>query len=153
MLDIFIDGDGCPVKDEAYRVAERYELQVTVVSNSWMRTPDRDWIRLVVVENLFDATDDWIAENVERDDLVITADIPLAKRCIDRGARVIGHRGDEFDEDSVTSALAMRDLLSHLRDLGEITSGPSAFDKRDRSRFLQRMDQTIQSIRRGRPSR
>ncbi|MEM7261827.1 MAG: YaiI/YqxD family protein [Planctomycetota bacterium] len=151
MLEIFIDADGCPVKDEIYRVAERYGLSVTLCANSWMRIPDREWIRLEVVADLFDAADDWIAENVGEDDVVVTGDIPLAKRCLDQGAKVIGHRGDEFDPDSIASALAMRELMSHLRDIGEAGGGPPPFDKRDRSRFLQRLDQVIQEVRRRRP--
>ncbi len=148
MLHVYIDGDGCPVKSETYKVAERYGLRVTVVANAWMRTPPKEWIQLEVVENLFDAADDWIAENVDDDDIVITGDIVLAKRCLDEGARVIGHRGDAFDPDSINSAVAMRELMSHLRDVGEVSGGPPPFDNRDRSLFLQRLDQVIQAIKR-----
>lgn len=147
MLDIFVDADGCPVKQEIYRVAERYGLQVILVCNSWMRRPQEDWIQLVVVEGGIDAADDWIVEHVAERDIVITGDIPLASRCLKEGAVVLGLRGGAFTEENVGEALATRDLLSHLRSLGNPTSGPEPFDKRDRSLFLQRLDQTIHAIR------
>jgi uncharacterized protein YaiI (UPF0178 family) len=148
LLDIFVDADGCPVKQEVYGVAKRYGLKVTLVSNSWMRTPHADWLELVVVEGQFDAADDWIVEYVSEDDIVISGDIPLASRCLERGALVLGPTGRMFTEDNIGEALASRALLSHLRDLGTITGGPAPFENRDRSRFLQRLDETIQAVRR-----
>ena len=151
MLHIYVDADACPVKQEVYRVAKRYRLDVTLVANSWMRVPDERWLRLEVVGDGFDAADDWIVEQVEPYDIVITADIPLASRCIKEGARVIGSTGKPFTEDNIGSALATRDLLSELRGAGEITGGPPPLQKRDRSRFLQALDEVIQSIRHQRP--
>lgn len=148
MLHIYVDADACPVKDEIYKVARRYQLQVTVVSNSWMRTPDDERIRLVVVGKAPDEADDWIAAAAGADDVVVTGDIPLAARCIDRGARVLGLRGRPFTPENVSEALATRDLLKDLREMGTMTSGPPPFEARDRSRFLQGLDQIIQAIRR-----
>ena len=148
MLDIYVDADGCPVKNEVYRVAERYGLRVYLVANAWMRVPDRDRVELVLVGAGLDVADDWIVEHVAENDIVIAGDIPLADRCIKRGARVLSPRGRVFTEDSIGGALATRDLLSHLRELGTVTGGPAPFDKRDRSQFLQRLDEIIQAIRR-----
>ena len=135
-----------------YRVASRYGLDVTLVANAWMRVPDEQWIVLEVVEDGFDAADDWIVEHVRSHDIVVTADIPLASRCLKAGARVIGATGKPFTEDNIGEAVATRDLLSDLRDTGEITGGPPPLTKRDRSRFLQQIDSVIQSIRRQHPS-
>ena len=151
MLHIYVDADACPVKQEVYRVAKRYQLDVTLVANSWMRIPDERWLKLEVVGEGFDAADDWIVEQVQADDIVITADIPLASRCVKAGASVIGTTGKPFTENNIGSALATRDLLSELRGAGEITGGPRPLQKRDRSRFLQTLDEVIQSIRRKRP--
>ena len=148
MLDIFVDADGCPVKEEVYGVAKRYGLKVILASNSWMRTPLADWLELVVVEGQFDAVDDWIAEHVTENDIVISGDIPLASRCLKKGARVVGPTGRVFTEDNIGEALASRELLSHLRQLGTITGGPAPFKERDRSRFLQRLDEAIRAARR-----
>lgn len=148
MFAIFVDADGCPVKPEVYRVAKRYGLKVTVVANSRMRIPQEDRLALVVVEGQFDAVDDWIVEHVGKHDIVISGDIPLASRCLKKGALVLGPTGRVFTEDNIGEALASRELLSHLRELGAMTGGPAPFDKRDRSRFLQRLDATIQAARR-----
>lgn len=148
MLEIFIDADGCPVKQEVYRVAQRYGLHVTVVSNSRIRIPYEAWLELVVVEGQFDAADDWIVEHVTEKDIVISGDIPLAARCLDKGALVLGPRGHPFTEDSIGEALATRALLAHLRELGTIAGGPAPFEPRDRSRFLQLLDETVQAVRR-----
>ena len=148
MLHIFVDADACPVKQEVYRVASRYRLDVTLVANSWMRVPSERWISLEVVEDEFDAADDWIVEHVQPHDIVITADIPLASRCLREGARVIGPTGKPFTENNIGQAVAIRNLLSELRSAGEITGGPPPLKKRDRSRFLQQFDDVIQSIRR-----
>jgi uncharacterized protein YaiI (UPF0178 family) len=147
LLHIFVDADACPVKDEVYRVAQRCGLAVTLVANSWMRHPKDTVIHLEVVKDGFDAADDWIAEHAGRHDIVITADIPLAGRCLAKGARVLGPNGRPFTEDNIGSALATRELLSGLRDLGEIGGGPQPFSKRDRSQFLQELDKMIQAIR------
>lgn len=148
MLHIFVDADACPVKQETYRVAKRYGLQVTLVANSWLRTPDEPWIEIEVVKDGFDAADDWIVERVEPDDIVITADILLASRCLQEGARVMGPTGKPFTEDNIGQAVATRELLAELRVTGEAAGGPPPMEKRDRSRFLQQLDQMIQSVRR-----
>jgi len=148
MLTVYVDADACPVKDETYRVAGRYGLPVFVVSNSWMRTPSAGRVELIVVKGDFDAADDWIVERVEADDIVITGDIPLASRCLEKGAAVLGTRGKEFTRDSIGDALASRELLSQLRDMGEVGGGPPPIGKRDRSEFLQRLDGIVQRIRR-----
>ena len=147
--DIFVDADGCPVKQEVYRVADRYDLKVKLVANSWMRFPDNDRTELVLVPDGMDVADDWIAEHVSSDDIVITGDIPLAARCLQNGARVLDHRGRPFTDDSIGEALASRELMSQLRETGVVTGGPAPFGKRDRSRFLEGLDNMIQAIRRG----
>ncbi len=116
-----------------------------------MRVPNEQWIALEVVEDRFDAADDWIVEHVQPDDIVVTADIPLASRCLKKGARVIGPIGKPFTENNIGQAVANRDLLSELRGAREITGGPPPLKKRDRSRFLQQLDEVIQSIRRKHP--
>ena len=118
------------------------------MANSRMRTPDEKWINLEVVDHGFDAADDWIVEHVQALDIVITADVPLASRCIKAGARVVGPTGRPFTDDNIGSAVATRNLLEELRGAGEITGGPPPLEKRDRSRFLQKLDEVIQSIRR-----
>jgi uncharacterized protein YaiI (UPF0178 family) len=148
MPQVIIDADACPVKQEVYKVAGRYGLHVTLVSNMRMRTPQEQSVSLVVVEGHLDAADDWIADNVCEDDIVVTADIPLAARCLEKHALVIGTNGHPFSEDSIGDALATRDLMAQLRDGGEITGGPPPFSKRDRSRFLQNLDEMINKVRR-----
>ena len=145
---LFVDADGCPVKEEIYRVAKRYQLDVTLVSNAWMRIPREVWLTQVVVPGGLDAADDWIVEHVTENDIVISDDIPLASRSLKKGALVLSPRGRVHTEDSIGDALASRDLLSQLRDLGTMTGGPAPFEKRDRSRFLERLDATIQAVRR-----
>jgi uncharacterized protein YaiI (UPF0178 family) len=142
--DIFVDADGCPVKEEVFRVATRFGLRVTLVANQWMRTPDG--VEFVRVGDAPDAADDWIAENVQSLDIVITGDIPLAARCVERGARVLGLKGRPLTSTNIGEAVATRDLLSSLRDSGLQTGGPAPFDKRDRSRFLQELDKMIHAI-------
>jgi uncharacterized protein YaiI (UPF0178 family) len=148
LLHIFIDADACPVKLEVYRVARRYDLSVTLVAGSWMRVPEEDNLVLKVVGEGMDAADDWIVEHLDVDDIVITADIPLAARCLEKTAYALGPRGKPFTEENIGSALATRDLLSRLRDFGEAVGGPPPFDKRDRSRFLHQLDETVNAIRR-----
>ncbi len=148
MLHIWVDADACPVKPEIYRVAARYELHVTLVADAWMRTPEDGRITLEVVEAGPDAADDHIAGRVGPDDIVVTADIPLAARCLARGAVVLGTTGRPFTERNIGPALATRDLLSELRDLGTATGGPPPIKPADRSRFLQQLDQAVHTIRR-----
>ena len=148
-IQIFVDADACPVKQEVYRVAKRFGLKVLLVSDSWMATPSEDLVELLVVKGRFDAADDEIVERVRADDVVVTADIPLAARCLEKGARVLDPRGKPFTEESIGDALASRELMQQLRELGNITGGPKPFEPRDRSRFLHRLDEVIHSIRRG----
>ena len=148
MLHLFIDGDGCPVKDEAYKVADRYQMQITVVANKAMQIPSNARTHMVVVKSgHLDAADDWIVENVGANDIVITADILLADRCVKKLARVLSPKGEEFTEDSVGSAVATRELMQTLRQMGETRGGPPPMEKKDRSRFLGKLDQMIQSIK------
>lgn len=148
MLHIFVDADACPVKQEVYRVAKRYDLGVTLVAGSWMRVPEEDNLSLKVVGEGMDAADDWIVEQLEVGDIVITADIPLAARCLEKAAYALGPTGKPFTQENIGSALATRDLLSALRDFGEVLGGPPPFAKRDRSRFLHQLDEAINAIRR-----
>lgn len=148
MLDLYVDADACPVKPEIYRVAERYGLKVLVVANSWMRVPEGPWIELVMVTDGLDVADDWTAERAGPGDIAITADIPLAARCIRNGARALSPSGQAFTEDSIGDVLATRNLMTELRETGEIRGGGRPFGKQDRSRFLQELDKTIQAIRR-----
>jgi len=149
LTEIFVDADGCPVKQEVYRVAKRHRLKVTLVANSEMQVPDEDDIAMVVVGSGFDAADDWIVEQVSEDDVVITGDIPLASRCLKKGARVVGPKGRVFTEDSIGIALADREIRANLRDVGVMTGGPAPFAPKDRSRFLHTLDQVIQAVQRG----
>jgi uncharacterized protein YaiI (UPF0178 family) len=148
---IFIDADACPVKAEIYRVAERYGLKVYVVANSIIAVPRDPRIERVVVSDSFDAADNWIAERCGSGDIVVTADIPLADRCLKAGAAVIGSTGVPFTTSSIGMALASRELMSNLRAMGEITGGPKPMTPRDRSRFLSALDETIQRLRRAGP--
>jgi len=148
LLDIFVDADGCPVKEEVYRVAQRYGLKVFLVANSWMRTPVGEWLEQITVGPEFNAADDWIAEHAGTDDIVITGDIPLASRCVHKGAKVLGLKGRPFTEENIGGVLATRDLLAELREQGAKTRGPDPFAKKDRSLFLQQLDGMIQEIRR-----
>lgn len=148
MLHIFVDADACPVKPEVYRVAGRHRLAVTLVANAWMRIPPEPSIQLEVVKDGFDAADNWIVEQVQPGDIVVTADILLAGRCLDKGARAIGPSGKPFTPDNIGMAVAGRELMAELRVTGEITGGPPPLTRRDRSRFLEQLDNLIQSIRR-----
>ena len=144
-----IDADACPVKDEAVGVAERHGLEIIFVSNAYMRLPEGPLIKRVVVSEGPDAADDWIAERATKGDIVVTADIPLAARCLKAGARVIGNTGKPFNESSIGMALAMRELSSHLRETGESKGYNAGFTKADRSRFLQALEEAVQAIKRG----
>ena len=150
MLEIYVDGDACPVKAEVLRVAERHRLTVHLVSNTWLRLDDNPLLHRVVVAEGLDAADDWIVDHIGAGDVAVTADIPLAARCLEKGARVVGHTGKPFTEESIGMALAMRDLMSQLRDSGEIKGTNPSFSKQDRSRFLQVLEETVQAVRRGR---
>lgn len=143
---IYVDADGCPVKQEIYRIAKRYGVQVYLVSNTWIDAPLESWIEVVVVSKDMDAADNWIVEHIVENDIVISSDIPLASRCLKKGAHVIDPRGYIFQEDTIGDALANRELMSYLRDMGMITKGQNPFNKQDRSRFLQRMEETFQKI-------
>jgi uncharacterized protein YaiI (UPF0178 family) len=148
MLEIYVDADGCPVKDEVYRVADRYGLGVWVVANGWLRVPDRPLVSLVAVSEGLDRADDWIAERIGQGDIAVTADVPLAARCVKRGARAIAPNGRPFTEDSMGKALATRNLMTALRETGTIRGGGRPFTKQDRSRFLGALDAAIQEVRR-----
>jgi len=148
MLDIYVDADACPVKREIYKVARRYDLKVILVSNSWMRAPESSWLELIIVEKGADVVDDWIVDHVGVDDIVISGDIPLASRCIKKGAQVLGHTGRPFTEDNIGNALSVRNLLHDLREQGTMIGGPKPFAKKDRSKFLQVLDEMIVKTRR-----
>jgi len=152
LLHLYIDADACPVKPEVYRVATRYHLEVTLVANSRMRIPETPGIVLQVVGGGFDEADNWIVEHAQPGDIVITADILLASRCLKNGAAVLGTSGKPFREDNIGQTVATRDLWAELRVTGEITGGPPPLTPRDRSRFLQALDEIIQGLRRRNPS-
>ena len=146
---ILVDADACPVKEEVYRVAERYGAHVRVVSNSPFRVPVSDRVKRVVVSDGFDAADDWIAENANTRSVVITADILLAERCLKAGARVLKHDGREFDAASIGSAIATRAIMEDLRaGMDGVGGGPPPFGKADRSRFLQALDAVLVAMQR-----
>ena len=147
---IYVDADACPVKDEIYRVAIRHGLPVSVVAGQFIRVPQDPLIERVAAGAAQDAADDWIAERARPGDIVITADIPLASRCVKAGAEVIAPNGKPFSEESIGMTLAMRNLMTDLRSSGEITGGPKSFSPRDRSAFLSALDQAIRRIQRRR---
>lgn len=147
MPTIYIDADACPVKDEVYKVARRYSLKVFVAANSTMRVPADPLVELVVRVG-FGAADDWIAEQIGLHDIAITSDIPLAARCVTRGAVAIDPKGRLFTDNNIGEAVAHRDLMEGLRASGEATGGPSAMAPKDRSRFLSRLDEAINAARR-----
>lgn len=142
-LIIYVDADGCAVKEEIYKLARRHQIKVILVANQYLNIPFEPIIEMRVVSGGFDAADDWIAENIERSDILITSDLLLADRCIQRGARVVGPKGRELDSENIGSALAIRSLNSHLRDLGHKNTGPKAMEKENRSQFLSTMDLVI----------
>lgn len=145
---IFIDADGCPVKDEVYRVAERYSLPVILVANKALNLPLNPLLKMVVVSGDFDAADDWIVENSQAQDIVITTDILLAERCVKKSVRTLSPKGEEFTEDNIGSAVANRELMQNLRHMGDNRGGPAPMDKKARSKFLEKLDQIIQALRR-----
>jgi uncharacterized protein len=147
---IYVDADACPVKDEALRVAERHGLPIHYVSNAWMRLPESPLVSRVVVSDGPDAADDWIVERIEKGDIAVTADIPLASRSLKKGAQVIGPTGKPFTDAGIGMALAMRDLSRHLRETGESKGYNASFTPRDRSRFLQALEEAVQRAKRSR---
>ena len=149
MINIYVDADASPVKNEVIRVAKRYGLKVYLVSNYRMKMPQEELVEMIVVNDHLDAADDWIVEHITENDVAVSADVPLAARCIKKGARVLDPKGRVFTEESIGEALANRDIMTFLRDAGTMTGGPPPYDKRDRSRFLQRLDDLIQALRRG----
>lgn len=149
-IAIYVDADACPVKDEVYRVAGRYGLHVYVVSNSFLNLPREPWIERVVVGDRLDEADDWIAERVGPGAIVITADVPLASRCVKAGAVALAPNGKPFSESSVGMALATRNLMQELREAGLVTGGPKPFSRQDRSAFLGALDRAVMRLRRER---
>jgi uncharacterized protein YaiI (UPF0178 family) len=149
MTEIYIDADACPVKDEVLKVAGRHDLVVHLVSNQWLRMPVGPKVNKVVVSDGFDAADDWIAERAGTGDIAITADIPLAARCLERGAKVLGPTGKAFTDDSIGMAVAMREANNDLREMGEIKGYNAPFSKQDRSRFLGALENAVQALKRG----
>jgi uncharacterized protein YaiI (UPF0178 family) len=148
---ILVDADACPVKDEIFRVAARYGLRVILVSNSPLRVPRNPLFESVVVaRGQFDGADDWIVEQATDRDIAVTSDIPLAARCLEKGARALDAKGRVYSPDSIGDALASRELMAHLRAMGDLGGGPPPFSARDRSTFLQRLDDLIQALRRPR---
>ncbi|PLX36438.1 MAG: YaiI/YqxD family protein [Hyphomicrobiales bacterium] len=148
MLEIFVDADACPVKDEVMRVAGRHAMRVHMVANSWMRLDNDPLINRVIVPEGPDAADDWIVEHCGAGDVVITTDIPLARRSLEKGATAMRPTGKMFDEGNIGMALAMRDLTADLRDAGVIRGGGPSFSKQDRSRFLSALENAIRAIKR-----
>jgi uncharacterized protein YaiI (UPF0178 family) len=147
-MRIFIDADACPVKDETYKVAARYGLKTFVVSNSFIQIPQSQMIERRIVDAGPDVADDWIAEQTQPGDIVVTNDIPLADRVLKAGGAAIAPNGRVFTADSIGSALAQRSIMEHIRSTGEITGGPRPFASADRSRFLQALDETVNRKRR-----
>lgn len=148
MIKIYIDADGCPVKNEVFKVAERYKLPVVLVANKRLNLPVSSLLEMVVVTGAFDAADDWIVENAKANDIVVTADILLAHRCVRMSVRALGPKGVEFTPDNIGSAVAIRGLVQELRQSGEMHGGPAPMDTKARSRFLAKLDEIIQSLKR-----
>ena len=151
MLEIFVDADACPVKAEVERVADRHDLIVHIVTNGGIRPSVNPRVRHVIVSEGADAADNWIAEHIGALDIAVTADIPLASRCLQKGALVIGPSGKKFTEETIGMALGMRDLHRHLREAtGQQTYNPG-FTKQDRSRFLGALENEVQAMKRQTP--
>ena len=152
MTEIYVDGDACPVREEVYRVATRLNLIVHVVSNGSrpIRPPGLPNVRMIVVPDGADIADDWIAERITAADVCVTSDIPLAARCLDRGARALSSTGRLWTTDNIGNALAGREIGRHLREIGVATGGPAPLTKADRSKFLSALDTFVQAALRGR---
>ncbi len=145
-MKLYIDADACPVKEEALKVTYRHNVKTYLVSNQWLRIPVGDLVEKIVVSDGFDAADDWIVEAIGEGDIGITGDIQLAARCLEKGALVLGHNGKPFTPDNIGMALAMRELKSQLRDMGEDKGYNKSFGKDDRSRFSQALDGAVQKL-------
>ncbi len=147
MTDIYVDGDACPVREEVFRVADRLGLRVFVVSNGSrpIRPSGRPNVRMITVPATPDAADDWIAEHVTPADVCVTADIPLAARCLEKAAQALAPSGKRWTGDNIGSALAGREVSRHMRELGMTTGGPAPLTKQDRSRFLGALDTAVQA--------
>lgn len=143
MTKIYVDADACPVKSEILKVAARFDLEVYLVSNQWMRMDVGPKVHKQVVPEGADAADDWIAEHIEKGDIAVTSDIPLASRCLEKGAEALGPTGKAFTRDNIGMALAMRELKSHLRETGEDRGFNASFTQRDRSDFLNALDRAL----------
>lgn len=152
MLTIYVDADACPVKQEVYRVAGRYGMRVVVVANAPLRVPADPLVEMVVQRG-FGAADDWIAAQAGPGDIVVTADIPLAARCLAVGARALDPKGRAFTDADIGAAVAMRDLMEELRQGGAVTGGPPPTTPKDRSRFLSKLDEMVVAVRRAHPPR
>jgi uncharacterized protein YaiI (UPF0178 family) len=152
MLTIYVDADACPVKEEVYKVARRYAVRVVVVTNAPLRVP-ADPLFELVVRTGFGAADDWIADQAGAGDIVVTADIPLAARCVANGASVLSPKGRPFTDNDIGAALATRDLMEELRQGGIVTGGPAPMTAKDRSRFLSKLDELVNGARRAHPPR
>ncbi|NQV84929.1 MAG: YaiI/YqxD family protein [Rhodospirillales bacterium] len=148
MVDIYIDADACPVKDETIRVAARHDLKTYLVCDGGIRPSQDPRVELVIVTQGPDAADDWIAEHIQKFDICVTNDIPLAARCLEKDAMALKSNGEPFTPDSIGMALANRELMQDLRESGEITGGPKPFSKSDRSEFLNRLETTVQAAKR-----
>lgn len=147
MMQIYVDADACPVKAEVVRVATRHDLPVHMVANSWMRIDANPLVKLVIVEESPDAADDWIAERIGPSDIAITADILLAARCLKAGAQCIGPTGKAFSDANIGMAVAMREMQRHLRETGESRGFNPSFTPRDRSHFLQALENAVQAAK------
>jgi uncharacterized protein YaiI (UPF0178 family) len=147
---ILVDADACPVKEQIYRVASRYTLPVLIVANARMRVPEQDGVEFVHIPGGLDAVDDWIAEQATADDIVTTADLPLAGRVLEKGATCLDFRGREFTDDSVGGLLASREVAQYLRGYGEHTGGPPPLSPRDRGLFAGKLDEVVNRLRRQR---
>lgn len=149
MPALYIDADACPVKEDTFRVAKRYSWKVWVVSRVAIHLPIADWILPVVAGDGFDKVDDWIAEHIDTNDIVVTGDLLLAERCIKKSARVIDPRGRLLDSDNISEALSMRELMSELRQRGEIGLGPAKMGKKNKSNYSAQLDELINKVNRG----
>jgi uncharacterized protein len=150
MITIYVDADACPVKDEVYRVARRYAVRVVVVANAPLRVPADALFEMQICAG-FGGVDDWIAAQAAAGAIVITADIPLAARCLAKEARVLDAKGRLFTDNDIGAALATRELMDALRQGGTVTGGPAPMTPKDRSRFLSKLDETVNAVRRSLP--
>ena len=146
-MTIYVDGDGCSVREETYKVALRYQIKVIVVANHFLNTPNDELIEIKIVSNDFDSADDWIVDQIGVNDLIVTSDLLLADRCIKKGALVLGPKGKEINEENIGGFLANREFSAHLRQLGDLKTGPSPMNKNDRSNFLSNLDRLINKLK------